>query len=107
MESIAATAIEAARENGMSEIKCIHLKIGALSGVNIDALQFAFEAFRANGDLTCESLDIERVFAKGKCNACSTSFEVEAFWQVCPDCGSVDISYEGGLDFCIFEIDGD
>lgn len=107
MESITATAIKAARENNMSEIQCIYLKVGVLSGVNVDALRFAFEAFRSNGDLKCESLDIEYVCAKGKCNACSISFEVEAYWQVCPDCGSVDVSYEGGMDFCIYEIDGD
>jgi hydrogenase nickel incorporation protein HypA/HybF len=107
MESIAATAIKAARDNGISDIKCIRLRVGTLSGVSVDALQFAFDAFRINGDLHCDALDIEYVYASGVCNVCATEFEVKAYWQVCPKCGSIDACYDGGMDFFISEIEGD
>lgn len=107
MESIAATATKVARENGISELKCIRLRVGTLSAVNSDALQFAFDALNAAGDLRCESLEIEHIAATGLCNLCSTEYEVEGYWQSCPNCGSTDVSYKGGMDFFISEIEGD
>ena len=71
----------------------IELDIGMLSGIEMNALDFAWE--QAVKDTVLEHADkkINRVEAKAKCLDCEAVFNIEHYYDACPVCGEhlVDI----------------
>ncbi len=65
----------------------IDLEIGILSGIEMDALLFAWEACVPNTILATAKRNINRIPAKAKCTACKTIFETGDHFAQCPDCG--------------------
>lgn len=90
-------------------VKAIGLRIGALSGILPDALEFGFDALKKETILENTILEIEEVPVKGKCNICHNNFEVANLTFACPKCGSVSINMEHGqeLDIAYLEIEED
>ena len=66
-----------------------------------------FEASVRGGLYEGARLDIERVPAQGKCNACHAGFTVENLLFQCPRCGSNDVLLETGqeIEISYLEID--
>lgn len=88
------TAIEAvlaqAREQGATHVHRIVLRIGALAGVEPDALRFAFDAVARGTPAAGASLELETVPARGRCTDCDLEFEVDSdFIFTCPKCGRI------------------
>jgi hydrogenase nickel incorporation protein HypA/HybF len=86
------TAIEAvlaqAREHDATQVHRIVLRIGALSGVEPDALRFAFDATVKGTPAADAKLELETVPARGRCVDCDLEFGVESdFIFTCPRCG--------------------
>jgi hydrogenase nickel incorporation protein HypA/HybF len=79
-------ALFEARQSGARRIHEIHLRIGVLSGVVPDALQFAFEAIAAGTPAEGAALTIENVPARFWCAACEREFEAANFFAECPGC---------------------
>jgi hydrogenase nickel incorporation protein HypA/HybF len=89
MQSTLDTAIQQARAAGASRIHVLRLRVGRLSGVVTDALEFAFEALRSGTPAADARLDIETVPAVLWCAACQVEFESPEFLCECPTCGAV------------------
>lgn len=66
----------------------IELVVGALSGVELDALNFVWEAAVKDTVLAGAELDIDHVSGKAQCMDCETIFEVENVYDSCPKCAS-------------------
>jgi len=64
----------------------VHLKIGELSGVEVDLLRTAFETFRERSICAAAELAIEVTPARWDCTGCQRLFEAGARLR-CPDCG--------------------
>jgi hydrogenase nickel incorporation protein HypA/HybF len=64
----------------------IQLKIGELSGVEVDLLRTAFETFRDRSICAEAELDIEITPARWDCPNCQELFEAGARLQ-CSECG--------------------
>jgi len=79
-------AEDAARSAGASRIRKLRLRVGTLSGVVPEALQFAFDAVRENSPAADATLEIETVRAACWCAACSAEFECADFFNECPRC---------------------
>jgi hydrogenase nickel incorporation protein HypA/HybF len=78
-----------ARDAGASSIRVIALRVGARSGVDPEALEFAFSVAKI-GTLAAEArLEVERVPMHAVCRACQLEFDVEARFGIarCPSCG--------------------
>jgi hydrogenase nickel incorporation protein HypA/HybF len=86
MQSALDQVLEKARQAGASRVHAIRLRIGALSGVVPDALQFAFEALADGTPAQGAQLLIEDVPARFWCAACSHEFEANRMFAECPDC---------------------
>ncbi len=81
------TQVEAeAARHGASSVRSIGLRIGELSGVEVDLLRTAFENFRPRSICAEAELGIEVVPATWSCPTCRELFEAGARLQ-CPDCG--------------------
>ncbi|MGV6844694.1 MAG: hydrogenase maturation nickel metallochaperone HypA/HybF [Lutibacter sp.] len=71
------------KETKVSEIE---LEIGKLSGVEIDALNFVWEAAVKNSVLEHAHKIIHVIEGKAVCSDCNTSFKVENIYDACPNC---------------------
>ncbi|MFO0866098.1 MAG: hydrogenase maturation nickel metallochaperone HypA [Gemmataceae bacterium] len=104
------TAIEMAtafaREQGATTIHRIVLRVGAYSGVDPEALAFAFDAASADTPARHAKLEIEPIPARCWCLRCRTEFAPPGPSFVCPKCGAVDpeMSQGGELELATLEV---
>ena len=106
-QSIIDIVTQESENRNLDRIKAIGVKIGALSGILPDALEFGFDALKKDTDLTDTILEIEEIPVSGNCKDCMKSFEVKDLIFTCPNCGSGSIELEKGqeLDLAYLEIE--
>lgn len=99
-------AAEARRHPG-ARVLGIGVRIGALSNVDKDALDFAFEALTRNTDLENLKLEIEWRTWRQKCLACAAEYDVQNMDVTCPKCRAVHSTCIGGteLDIAYLELE--
>ncbi len=86
MQSALSLALQTAQEAKARRVYVIRLRVGQLSGVVPDALQFAFEALSQGTLAQGAQLVIEDVPARFWCGTCRREFVVEDLLPECPDC---------------------
>ncbi len=86
MDSALNMALDQAQKAGAARVQVIRLRIGVLSGVVPDALQFAFEALAPGTMAAGAALDIEHVPARFWCAACTREFQSDHYFGECPRC---------------------
>jgi hydrogenase nickel incorporation protein HypA/HybF len=74
----------------------VGVRIGALSGVEPEALSFGFTALVQGTDLEPLELVIEPVPRRQRCPPCDFTFEVTEDNLVCPRCGNTETQLAGG-----------
>jgi hydrogenase nickel incorporation protein HypA/HybF len=84
------------REGGFRHVEAVGLRIGALTDVATEALEFGFERMTEGTALAGARLEIERVPARGHCDDCDIDFDIHDLDFVCPVCGSREITLIGG-----------
>jgi len=70
-----------------SVIDEIELDIGTMSGIEMDALEFAWTEAVKRTMLQDAVKKINRIAAKAKCMDCDTEFAIEKYYDACPVCG--------------------
>ncbi len=86
MQSALNLALQKAEEAKASKVHAIRLRVGEMSGVVADSLQFAFEALTPGTAAEGAKLEIEDVPAKFFCAKCNRDFIVQDHFPECPDC---------------------
>jgi hydrogenase nickel incorporation protein HypA/HybF len=88
----------------LNRVTEVYLNLGALTGVDPEALAFGFEAATADTPLSGAALKINRIPVGGKCRTCRSDFELNEYVFVCPKCGSSDLEIFRGeeLDIAYF-----
>jgi hydrogenase nickel incorporation protein HypA/HybF len=77
---------EESANRGGGAVGAVYVRIGVLSGVDAEALRFAFELAR-EGTLLAESrLEIEPVPLLVYCPQCASTHAPDPWKIVCPDC---------------------
>jgi len=106
-ESIINTVVDESKKNGCKAVTKIVVRVGALTDIVPEALQFGFEVASAETVISGAKLEIESVPVKGNCNNCSINFELHEHIFVCPECESFDIKMTQGdeLDIAYIEIE--
>ncbi len=80
-------------------------RVGVLSGVDPQALEFAFpEAAEALG-FGRPALEIRTVPARAVCRACAAAYAMHDAFAVCPQCGALERTLEGGDDLCLESVE--
>lgn len=106
-ESIVQSVLEEMTRQNLHSIKTIGLRIGALSGVNIDSLRFGFESIVPETALAHARLQVEEVAVQGECRHCGKNFEVNEFIFVCPHCFSTDMAIKTGQELDLVYIEAE
>jgi hydrogenase nickel incorporation protein HypA/HybF len=106
MESALASVLSQARAHGGKQVVRVGLRVGALAGVEPEALRMAFEALAKGTSADGAVLDIESVPARGRCEDCDAEFDVGTdFIFSCPKCGRVSGELSQGRELDLVRID--
>lgn len=107
MDSALNLALDQARKAGATRVLVIRLRIGVLSGVVPDALQFAFESLAPGTLADGAALSIEDVPARFWCDTCQREFQSDDFFGECPQCHAASGTLRSGreLELASMEID--
>ncbi len=107
MDGALRLALQTAENAGARRIHAIALRIGALSGVVPDALQFAFETLKQGTTAEGARLVIENVPARFWCARCQREFVSQDMLADCPDCRTPSGELRGGreMELASVEID--
>jgi hydrogenase nickel insertion protein HypA len=108
---IAANVLEiasglAVERGAAATISVVRVRIGELTGVACEALEFAFECLRDH-DARCERarLEIERVPLKGDCPFCHWSGAPNGPFDLrCPECGAA-VAILSGRELDVASVD--
>jgi hydrogenase nickel incorporation protein HypA/HybF len=105
--SIVERASSACERNGGARVTKIGVRIGEISGVDVDALTFAFESL-------CKGTAMERTVLDGafckrrqRCRQCANEFEPDSYITICPNCRGDDSECVAGkeLDVVFVELE--
>jgi hydrogenase nickel incorporation protein HypA/HybF len=95
--------LQRAGQNG--RVRRLELSIGRLSGVNCDSVRFAFGLIAVGTLLENAELTIHEPKAVCCCRACNARAEIDDLVIQCPQCGSAEISIDGGRDLLLQSIE--
>ena len=95
------------RKHGFERVAVIHVRAGALSGVDEESLKFAFEVVREGTCAAEAQIRMETADRVLECRACGARVSADGGPAKCPKCGSVELSLRGamGLDVVSLEVD--
>jgi len=96
---------EAASLQGFKRVAGVRLEVGRLSGAEVEALRFAFEAASQDTLVEGASLEIIQVPGTGSCQDCGAEVEIQARFDLCPACGQGFVVVTGGTELRIKDID--
>jgi hydrogenase nickel incorporation protein HypA/HybF len=104
-ESMLQTLEQQAEVQHYRKVKTVWLEIGALAGVEIDALRFSFDVV-VQGSLA-EGARLEILEAPGQawCLPCGRNVPVQQHYDECPVCGSHQLQVNGGEQMRIMELE--
>ena len=90
---------------GASSIRKLRVRVGALSGVEPDALRFAFEALSPGTPAEGAALEIDPAPVRMACDRCGAAYEASLFRYACPSCGSSAGDIVGGTEVELLSIE--
>lgn len=96
-----------AKAQGYETVKTVWLEIGALSGVEVEAMRFGFDAVMKGSLADGAKLEIIELSGKAWCMKCDKGVEVQQRYDACPDCGGFQLHVTGGDEMRIKELEVD
>ena len=107
IQNVIKIVIDKATENKFTKVNKVSLKIGELSGVMSESLNFAFKSCIMDTMLEGSTLEIEKVKAVAECVDCMQEFPIDHFNKLCPCCNKFSSSIISGYELYINTIEGD
>jgi hydrogenase nickel incorporation protein HypA/HybF len=105
MEGMVADLEAEAAKQGFARICRIRLEVGRLSGVEVEALRFAFGPATEGSLAEGADLEILEIAGTGRCQACGAEVEIAARFDPCPACGDGFVQVSGGTELRIKDLD--
>lgn len=103
-QSIVEIVEEEAIKNNVSNVTEVEIEVGTLSGIEPDALEFAWEVANMDGVAKGSKLNIRKIQAHARCSECKNEFDVENFFEACPRCGNAWFDVIRGREMKIIAI---
>ncbi len=96
---------DAARAQDFSRVTAVWLEIGELSGVEVEAMKFCFDAVVRDSIAEGARLEIIATPGSGWCMQCSKTVPMHEVFGECPDCGSHQMQVSGGTEMRVKELE--
>ncbi len=93
-----------ARKGDFRRVTAVVLEIGQLSGVEVEALRFAFDAVTRGSVAENAEMQVISLPGSGWCLGCSRDVTVAQLYDPCPHCGGYQIHVTGGSDMRVKEL---
>jgi len=107
-EDLLKLAIDEASKAGIVQLDKITVRIGTVSGVNVDALEFAWGFLRDTEEITKNTeLVVEHVQGIGRCKSCGRESELDRIFLFCPYCESPSLEIISGREFILARLEGE
>ena len=104
-ESILTTLEQQANVQQYRKVKTVCLEIGALAGVEIDALRFSFDVVMQHSLADAAMLEIIEIPGQAWCQPCGCLVAVEQRYDPCPHCGNHQLQLTSGDQMRIKELE--
>lgn len=105
MEEAVRLAVDTAKAKGAGRVSGLRLRVGTLSGVVPEAMQFAFDVVCRGTIAEGARLEIESVPAICWCAECQVEFECADWLNECPQCHSVSGDLRRGRELEIESVE--
>lgn len=103
--SIAESVVESVLERtGGRHVTTVRLRVGRLSGVVCEALEFCFELATTGTPLEGAELQIETPAGRAHCRGCDEDFDVADLILLCA-CGSADVAVVAGRELQVLSVE--
>lgn len=89
----------------LKNVEYINVKIGDISGVVAESLEFCFHAIIAETRLSNAKLIIEKIPFAVKCNLCGSESSNDFGIRVCSECNSTDTTVISGLEMQVTDVE--
>ncbi|MDO9105067.1 MAG: hydrogenase maturation nickel metallochaperone HypA [Methylovulum sp.] len=104
-ESILQVLEQQAEVQRYRKVKTVWLEIGALAGVEIEALRFSFDMVVLGSLAEHARLEIIEIPGQAWCLPCGCNVDVQQLYDVCPHCGSHQLQVNKGDHMRIKELE--
>ena len=98
-------AEEEVKKAKASKVEIIELIIGTLSGVEIDALEFAWPVAVKNSVLEGAERKIKLINGEAQCTECQHQFSLQSLYDSCPKCNSYFKDIIKGKELKVFALE--
>ena len=98
IEQVLEIALEQAKKRGATRIHQLNMRLGEMSGVVPEALQFAFDVATEGTAAEGAILEIDTVPAICYCNNCQIEFQPVDIFYECPQCGQLSADLHQGRE---------
>ena len=106
-EDLIKLIVDVAQQNDARRVNTITLEVGALAGIEPDALTLAFEVVSRGTVAEGSEVRLEHKPLTVVCPACGWQGEVEKLYPVCGGCGQLQVRVTGGRELRLLSIDID
>jgi len=96
---------DAALKQEFSKVTVVWLEIGALSGVEVEAMRFCFDAVTRDSIADGARLEIVSLPGTGWCMECASTVPMAEAYGECPQCGSYQLQVTGGTEMRVKELE--
>lgn len=92
-------------EHQAAAVRQVRIRVGQLSGVVPDSLDFCFSVLVHETNMQQASLAIEQVLTISKCKNCAHRFQIEDLAFICPVCKGTDLELISGKELEVVDIE--
>lgn len=85
-------------------VREVRLEIGALAGVEVEALRFCLDVVFRDSVAEGARLEIDTLPGQGFCLDCATSVQIQALYEACPRCGGYQVQATGGTEMRVKDL---
>ncbi len=103
-EGILQIVEDAAAGQGFKRVTEVRLEIGALSGVEVEALSFCLDMVLKDSIAEGARIELEKTPGQGYCLGCGATVPVIALFDACPQCGSYQVQATGGTEMRVKDL---
>jgi len=104
VESIIDIAAEMVQTHHATSVDSIELEVGELAGIDVSALEFAWDVSIQDTVLEHAERKIDHKNGRARCLVCNQEFDIVQYFDKCPNCGSFKKDILGGNELKVKRI---
>jgi len=103
-EGILQIVEDAAAKQGFKRVTEVRLEIGALSGVEVEALNFCLDMVLKDSIAEGARIELDKTPGLGYCLGCGENVLINALYDNCPKCGGYQVQATGGTEMRVKDL---